>query len=268
LKNKNGKTAIILLLVLLSAVNIDASGIPVVDTAAITQLLMSLEEILVKYKAEIAAYKDIINIKDEYISSMREIIYRSETLFNAITYFPKTVPGQFEVNPYFYDQLKKDPWGNLFQQDGQIEDKYPEFGDYSYITENPLYGLSERYREYADNVLKMNNDEKIDMDNQFGLIKLMKEFQQERDRLLDEFKDVIVPAFGSGSDEKDEKKVVDVTKLYYAIGMAKLEVLKQKLELLLMEKEMMENYIKREVNKIRYRLLNIEYYDLDDQKEY
>jgi hypothetical protein len=93
----------------------------------------------------------------------------------------------------------------------------------------------------------------------------MKEFQQERAELLDRFKDVIVPAFGSAKNEKEEKKVVDVTRLYYAIAMAKLEALKQKSELLLMEKELMENYIKKEVNTTRYRMLNIKYQNYNEE---
>jgi hypothetical protein len=106
----------------------------------------------------------------------------------------------------------------------------------------------------------MKRDEQKELENEFGIIKYMKKFQQERGRLLDDFRKVIVPAFGAAEDAAEEEKVVDVTKLYYAIGMAKLEVLKQKLELLLMEKELMENLIKSEVNKIRYRLLINKYY--------
>lgn len=267
MKNKTVKIVIVLFLIFISSFHIDAA-LPVVDTQAIRQLLRNLEYILIKLNKEVSVYKRIIEIKDKYIRSMRGIIYRSETLFNAVTYFPKTVPGQFELNPYFFDKLKKDIWGDLYQKEAKIKDKYPEFGDFSYITENPLYKTRKRYREYADQVLKMKKEEQKELENEFGIIKLMKEFQQDRADLLDRFKDVIVPAFGSSKDEEEEKKVVDVTKLYYAIGMAKLEVLKQKLELLLMEKEIMENFIKSEVNRVRYRLLSIKYYDLKDQNEY
>jgi hypothetical protein len=88
----------------------------------------------------------------------------------------------------------------------------------------------------------------------------MREFEQERVDLLDRFKGLIVPAFGSEPGEAEEEKVVDVTKLYYAIGMAKLEVLKQQLEMLLMEKEIMEKFIKDEVNAVRHMILNQTYF--------
>ena len=267
MKNNTIKSVIVIFFIFVSSIHIDAA-IPVVDTLAIRQLLRNLEEILLKLNEEVSVYNKIIEIKDRYIRAMRGIIYRSETLFNAITYFPKTVPGQFDLNPYFYDKLKKDIWGDLYKKEAKIEDKYPEFGDFSFITENPLYKISERYREYADQVLKMKADDNKELENEFGIIKLMKDFQQERAELLDRFRDVIVPAFGSSRNEDEKKKVVDVTKLYYAIGKAKLEVLKQKVELLLMEKEMMENFIKREVNKVRYRLLSMKYYGLYDENEW
>jgi hypothetical protein len=51
--------------------------------------------------------------------------------------------------------------------------------------------------------------------------------------------------------------------LYYAIGKIKLEVIKQKIEMLLMEKEEMENILKREINEIRYWSLSNEYYNTE-----
>ena len=267
MKTKRIKTALLLSILLLVTGYIEAGGIPVHDLLAMEKIIEFLEDILGKFQDEIGIYKDIIEIKDDYIRSMREIIYRSESLFYAWTYFPKTVPGQFDLNPYFFDHLGKDIWGELFKKDGRIEDKYPELGDFSYIIESPLYALSDRFREYADRVVKFNLEDKKELENEFGIIKLMKEFQQERAELLDRFKNVIVPAFGSAENEKEEEKVVDVTRLYYAIGMAKLEVLKQQLEMLLMDKEIMENHIKQEVNRARYRILNINYFGYRDNEE-
>ena len=267
MKTKRIKTALFLLILCLMTAFIEAGGLPVNDTIATMKVITDLVEILAKYISEIKYYMKIIEIKDDYIRSMREIIYRSESLFYAWTYFPKTVPGQFDLNPYFFDHLGKDIWGELFKKDGRIEDKYPELGDFSYITESPLYALSDRFREYADRVVKFNLEDKKELENEFGIIKLMKEFQQERAELLDRFKNVIVPAFGSAENEKEEEKVVDVTRLYYAIGMAKLEVLKQQLEMLLMDKEIMENHIKQEVNRARYRILNINYFDDQNNEE-
>jgi ABC-type multidrug transport system fused ATPase/permease subunit len=264
MKNKSVKVAIVVFLILVSAFHINAA-IPVNDSLATMKVINDLVEILAEYVSEIDYYKEIIEIKDKYIREMRGIIYRSESLFNAVTYFPKTIPGQFDLNSYFFDKLKKNTWGELFKTDGRIEDKYPEFGDFRYITQNPLYSISERFRKYADEVLRFKQEEKQEIENEFEIIKLMKEFQQERAELLDRFKDVIVPAFGSAKNEKEEKKVVDVTRLYYAIAMAKLEALKQKSELLLMEKELMENYIKKEVNTTRYRMLNIKYQNYNEE---
>jgi hypothetical protein len=167
------------------------------------------------------------------------------------------------LNPYFYDRLKKDIWGDLFSGEKKIAEQYPEFGDFSYIKENPLYDMNERFRGYADRVIEMRKDENREMENEFGIMKYMKEFQEEEARYLEEFKDVIIPAYGSGDSDEEAKKVVDVTKLYYAIGKIKLEVIKQKIEMLLMEKEELENILKREINEIRYWSLNNEYYDTE-----
>ena len=256
-----------MLLLILAAVFRVEAFIPVHDFLATEKIFEYLEDIIGKFQDEIDIYEDIIKIKDNYIRAMRKIIYRSESLFNAVTYFPKTVPGQFDLNPYFFDHLEKEIWGELFKTDGRIEDKYPEFGDFSYITESPLYTLSDRFRQYADRVVTFNREDKQELDNEFGIIKLMNEFQQERADLLDRFKDVIVPAFGSEDNEREEDKVVDVTRLYYAIGLAKLEALKQKLEMLLMEKEIMENHIKQEVNRVRYKILTINYFDGQNNEE-
>ncbi|MCK4765264.1 MAG: hypothetical protein KAW12_23895 [Candidatus Aminicenantes bacterium] len=251
------KIFIILLLVTVSG-HIRAA-IPVHDILATGKVIRHLSDILAKYLGEIKVYKDIIGIKDDYIRSMRGILYKSETLFWAITYFPKTVPGQYERNPFFFDFLNKDMWGDLYHKDGRIEDKYPEISDFSYITEGWLYRTKEKFREYADKVLALRKEDNKELQNEFDLLKMMREFQQERARLQDEFKDVIIPAFGSPENEAEEKKVVDVTRLYFAIARAKIEVLEQKLEQLMLEKNQMEKLLKKEVKKIRNVNLYIEY---------
>ena len=266
MKNKKKIIVLTYLFVSLTTISIHA-GVPVHDYMSTFQVIVFLEKILEKYKDEIGIYKEIIDIKDEYIQAMREIIFRSESLFNAVTYFPKTVPGQFDLNPYFFDRLGKNTWGELFKKDGRIEDQYPEIGDFDYITGNPLYQLRPRFREYADRVIQFKQEEKQELENEFGLLKYMKDFQQQRAELHDRFKELIVPAFGSAQDDPDEEKVVDATKLYYAIGMAKLEVLKQQLEMLLMEKEIMEKLVKNEVNDVRTMILNISYYDFQNNEE-
>ncbi len=236
------------------------AGIPVHDASGLAQFVSQLVTVLEKLSSKIAYYKDIISIKDEYIREMQDILYKSESLFWAITYFPKTVPGQFKKNPYFFDLLNKNPWGDLYHKDGEIEDRYPEISDFSYLTGSLLYQLDPKFREYADRVKSLKEQEKKELENEFGLMKMMKTFQEERSRLLDDFEKVIVPAFGSADGEPAKDKVVDVTKLYYAIGLAKLEVLKQNLEMLMMEKELLENQVKAEVTEIRNWMVYETYY--------
>ena len=265
---KNKKTLVVVLYLLITLASVSVQEAMVVhDSLATLRVIKYLEKILKKYRGEIGLYKDIIEIKDEYIRAMREIIFRSESLFNAVTYFPKTVPGQFDLNPYFFDRLQKNIWGELFKKDGRIEEQYPEIGDFSYITDNPLYQMRPRFREYADRVIKFKQEEKQELENEFGLIKYMKDFQQQRAELHDRFQGLIVPAYGSAAEEPDDEKVVGATKLYYAIGMAKLEVLKQQLEMLLMEKEIMEKLIKDEVNQVRKMNLYMKYFDFQDNEE-
>jgi hypothetical protein len=74
---------------LLISSSLSLSGqIPVVDVSAIDQLIKFAKEILTHYRWEIEGYKKIIETKDEYLTQLREIIYRSEELFDAIRYFP------------------------------------------------------------------------------------------------------------------------------------------------------------------------------------
>jgi len=266
MKNKKKIILIICLCIFLQAAA-TLEALAVHDSLALGRLLDFLEEVLTKYRDEIGLYRDIIDIKDEYIRSMREIVFRSESVFNAVTYFPKTVPGQFDLNPYFFDILGKNTWGDLYKKDGRIEDQYPEIGDFDYITDNPLYRLRPRFRQYADKVIKFKQEEKQELENRFGLLKTMRDFQQQRAELHDRFKDLIVPAYGSAKDEADDEKVVDAAKLYYAMGMAKLEVLKQQLEMLLMEKQIMEKIVKDEVNNVRVMILNMNYFDIQDTEE-
>jgi hypothetical protein len=267
MKNKRlfVKIVIVLLIILQPGLQIaeDIPAMPVVDFEAIELLLDQLKEILEKYGNEIELYREIYQEKNEYFKWMKRIIFRSESIFRAIENFPTIVSGQFELNPYFYDRLKKDIWGDLFSGIKKIAEQYPEFGDFSYIKNNPLYEKSETFRRYADRVLEIKKEENKEMENEFGIMKYMKEFQEEEARFLEEFKDVIIPAYGAGDSDDEAKKVVDVTKLYYAIGKIKLEVIKQKIEMLLMEKEELENILKKEINEIRYWSLSNEYYNTE-----
>jgi len=256
MKTKKKPLILMLFLCLFISGSLSLSGqIPVVDVSAIDQLIKFAKEILTYFRWEIDGYQKIIETKDQYITQLREIIYRSEELFKAIRYFPNTVPGQYDKDPFFHDQLGKDIWQDLYRKGGRIGEKYPEWADFSYITQNPLYWLKRTFRAYADELLKVLKEQNIEAENELELTRIMKEYQQEREHLLDEFKNLIITSYASPSELNKGDKVVEVSKLYYAICRLKIEVVKQKLELLLMDKENLENLLKQEVNQVKNQAL-------------
>ena len=253
----NLKTASLLIIATIFFSNVLVAGIPVLDMPSVLKLIGDLKEILTQYNKEIILYKDILTVKDDYLHNMRDIVYEAESLFNAITYFPKTNPGQYENNPFFYDIFKKDTWGDLYHKDGRLENKFPQLSNFDYITKNPLY-KKEHFKNYADEVIKINEEKNWEKENRLELDKLIRECQIEQNNLLNKFEHIIVPSFGN-DDPDPKKRVVNVTALYYAIGKIKIEVLKQKLELLLLEKESLEDYLKDEVNKVKAQILYYRY---------